>query len=375
MTDGRARAMRVPYSYLREQFADSEPILRDIKALLESTEFTLGPPVRQFEEAFAGIIGARHAIGVGTGTDALWLSLKALGVGPGDEVISAPNSFIATTGAIVAAGARPVYVDVADDFNLDPEGIEAAITPRTKALLPVHYGGNPARMDRIMAIAAHYGLPVVEDACQAIGAAIDGRRAGTFGVTAAFSLHPLKNLNVWGDGGVIVTDSSDICEQLRLLRNHGLHTRDEVEIFGYNSRLDSLQAIVGNHLVKEFGAITVARIRNAERLDAALAELHPHIVVPPRRPGVRHVFHLYMVESRDRDALLAHLHADGIEAKVHYPIPLHLQRAARSLGYRKGDFPACERQAERIITLPVHQHLTGEQIEHMIASLRRFCRR
>jgi dTDP-4-amino-4,6-dideoxygalactose transaminase len=233
--------MRVAYSYLREQFADSEAILRDIKALLESTEFTLGPAVRQFEESFAALIGSRYAVGVGTGTDALSLSLKSLGVGPGDEVISAPNSFIATTGAIVAVGARPVYVDVGEDFNLDPESITAAITSRTRALMPVHYAGHPAGMDRITQIAREHGLPIVEDACQAIGAEIGGRRVGTFGVTAGFSLHPLKNLNVWGDGGVIVTDSAEVCERLRLLRNHGLRNRDDVEIFGVNSRLDEVR--------------------------------------------------------------------------------------------------------------------------------------
>ncbi|MBI3636041.1 MAG: DegT/DnrJ/EryC1/StrS family aminotransferase [Candidatus Rokubacteria bacterium] len=367
--------MRVPYSYLGEQFADCEPILRDIKALVESTDFTLGAPVREFERAFAAVIGTKHAVGVGTGTDALWLPLKALGVGPGDEVISAPNSFIATTGAIVASGARPVYVDSADDFNIDPAGIEAAITPRTRAILPVHYAGGPARMDRIMAIAAKHGLPVVEDACQAIGAALDGRRAGTFGVAAGFSLHPLKNLNVWGDGGVVVTDSDQMYESLALLRNHGLRNRDEVVVFGYNSRLDSLQAVVGNHLIKEFDAITEARIRNALRLDRGLAALAPDVVLPPRPANMRHVFHLYMFQARDRDGLLRFLVEKGIEAKIHYPVPLHLQPAARHLGYRAGDFPNAERQATSIITLPVHQHLVDAQVDYMIETVRRFYRR
>lgn len=367
--------MRVPYSYLREQFADPEAIFRDIKALLESTAFTLGPAVAEFEEAFAAVIGTRHAIGVGTGTDALTLSLKALGVGPEDEIVTAPNSFIATAGAIVAAGARPVYVDVGPDFNIDPDRIEAALTPRTRAIMPVHYAGAPARMAPILALARARSIPVVEDACQAIGAAIDGRRAGSFGATAAFSLHPLKNLNVWGDGGVIVTDSLELRDRLRLLRNHGLRNRDEVEIFGVNSRLDTLQAIVGNHLIKDLPAITEARIRNAARLDAALAELAPDIELPPRPAGVRHVFHLYMVQARDRDALLRRLLERGVEAKVHYPVPLHLQPAARSLGYREGDFPVAEGQARRIITLPVHQHLTGDQLDYMLATIREFYRR
>jgi dTDP-4-amino-4,6-dideoxygalactose transaminase len=230
-------------------------------------------------------------------------------------------------------------------------------------------------MAPILALARARGIPVVEDACQAIGAAIDGGRAGGFGAAAGFSLHPLKNLNVWGDGGVIVTDSEELRDRLRLLRNHGLRNRDEVEIFGVNSRLDTLQAIVGNHLLKDLPAITEARIRNAARLDAGLAGLAPDVELPPRPAGVRHVFHLYMVQARDRDGLLQHLLARGVEAKVHYPVPLHLQPAARALGYREGDFPVAERQAKRIITLPVHQHLSADQLDYTLAAIREFYRR
>jgi dTDP-4-amino-4,6-dideoxygalactose transaminase len=366
--------MRVPYSYLREQFADSEPILRDIKGLLESTEFTLGSAVAQFEESFAQLCGTRHAIGVGTGTDALFLPLKVLGVGPGDEVVTAANTFIATAGAITAAGARPVFVDVGDDFNLDPARIEPAITPRTKALLPVHLAGQPAKMGPILEVAKRRRLPVVEDACQAISASIGDRLVGTFGAAAGFSLHPLKNLNVWGDGGVVVTDSDELDGQLRLLRNHGLRSRDEVEVFGYNSRLDTLQAIVGNHLIKDVEAITAARIRNARALDMGLADLAGRVRIPARDPRERHVFHLYMFEADDRDRLLAYLLDGGIEAKIHYPVPLHLQPASRRLGYKEGDFPVAERQAARIITLPVHQHLTDDQVSYMVESVRRFYR-
>ncbi len=364
--------MRVKYSYLREQFADSEAILQDIKSLLQSAEFTLGPPVQQFEASFARLCSSRHAVGVGTGTDALFLALKALGIGPGDEVISAPNSFIATTGAIVAAGARPVYVDVGEDFCIDPDLIERAITTRTKALLPVHYSGCPARMGPILKVANACTLPVVEDACQAISAAIDGRVTGSFGIAAGFSLHPLKNLNVWGDGGVVVTSDPEIYERLKLLRNHGLRNRDEVEIFGYNSRLDTLQAIVANHLIKDADAITDARIRNAARIDAGIGDLAGDVTLPPRPENVRQVYHNYMFQARDRDGLLAHLLDNGVEAKIHYPIPLHLQKAARRLGYEAGDFPVTERQAKTIITLPVHQHLTDDQISYMIETIRRF---
>jgi dTDP-4-amino-4,6-dideoxygalactose transaminase len=364
--------MRVPYSYLREQFADSEGIFRDIKELLETSAFTLGPAVGEFERGFAKLCRSRHGVGVASGTDALFLALKALEVGPGDEVITAPNSFIATTGAIVATGARPVFVDVGEDFALDPELIEPTISPRTKALLPVHYAGCPAPMPRILPIAAAHRLPVVEDACQAIGAAIDGRVTGSFGVAAGFSLHPLKNLNVWGDGGVVVTNDDEMCDRLRLLRNHGLRSRDRVEIFGYNSRLDTLQAIVATHLLREAEAITDARIRNAALLDAGLGELEGCITLPPRPPNVRQVYHNYMVQARDRDRLLEYLLDRGVEAKIHYPVPIHLQGPARRLGYKPGDFPVCERQAGSILTLPVHQHLVEDQLLYMVDTIQAF---
>jgi dTDP-4-amino-4,6-dideoxygalactose transaminase len=364
--------MRVNYSYLLEQFADAEAILQDIKGLLQTAQFTLGPPVQQFEESFAKLCASRYAVGVGTGTDALFLALKAIGVGPGDEVISAPNSFIATTGAIVAAGARPVYVDVGEDFCIDPTLIGRAITKRTKALLPVHYSGCPAQMGPILKIAKAHDLPVIEDACQAISGAIDGRVTGSFGSAAGFSLHPLKNLNVWGDGGVAVTSDPEIHARLKLLRNHGLTTRDEVEIFGYNSRLDTLQAIVANHLITNAEKITNARIRNAARIDAGIEGLTGDVTLPPRPKNVRQVYHNYMFQARNRDALLASLHARGVEAKIHYPIPLHLQKAAKPLGYKEGDFPVTERQAKAIITLPVHQHLTDDQIDYMVDTIRKF---
>ncbi len=363
--------MRVNYSYLQEQFADSEAILQDIKGLLHTAQFTLGPPVQQFEESFARLCASRFAVGVGTGTDALFLALKAIGVGPGDEVISAPNSFIATTGAIVATGARPVFVDVGEDFCIDPARIERAIRKRTKALLPVHYSGCPAPMGPIMKIARAHKLPVIEDACQAISGAIDGKVTGSFGVAAGFSLHPLKNLNVWGDGGVVVTSDPKIHGRLKLLRNHGLQSRDQVEIFGYNSRLDTLHAIVANHLIKDAEKITNARIRNAAGIDEGIRDLSG-IVLPPRPHNVRQVYHNYMFQARDRDRLLAWLLEHGVEAKIHYPIPLHLQKAARHLGYKKGDFPVTERQAKRIITLPVHQHLTDAQIDYMADTIRKF---
>lgn len=371
----RTLKMKVEYSYLKEQFAHPEPILKAMKDQLKRCQFTFGPEMIEFEKHFAKLIKTSYAVGVGTGTDALFLPMKALGIGPGDEVISAPNSFIATTGAIVATGARPVYVDVLDDFTIDPELIEAAVTKRTKAILPVHYTGAPADMPKIMAIARKYNLPVIEDACQAISASINGKMVGTFGVAGGFSLHPLKNLNVWGDGGVTVTNSKKMTDKLLLLRNHGLKGRDEVEIFGYNSRLDTIQAIVGNYLIKQANWITNKRIENAKKLDKALSELPGYIKLPTRRKGFRHVYHLYMFYAKKRDQLLSYLLENGIEAKVHYPIPLHLQKAARHLGYKKGDFPVTEAQCKKIITLPVHQHLSDRQISYMTDKIKKFYKR
>ena len=364
--------MKVKYSYLEEQFRNHQEIFKGISELIETGDYTLGGPLREFEEKFASLIGTEYAIGVNSGTDALFLSLKALGIEPGDEVITAPNTFIATVGAIVAAGARPVFVDVREDYTIDPELIEEAITSRTKALMPVHYAGHPADMPKIMAIAERHGLPVVEDACQAITAAIDNRHVGTFGMTGGFSLHPLKNLNVWGDGGVIVTDSKELRDRLILLRNHGLKNRDEVQIFGYNSRLDTLQAVVGNYLIKDMEEITRTRIKWAVKLDSALADLKAYITIPERKSNRRYVFHLYMLMVKDRDELLDYLIEKGIEAKIHYPIPLHLQEAIRGLGYKEGDFPVAEAQAKSVITLPVHQHLTEEQIDYMIECIHDF---
>ena len=362
----------VNFSYLDRQFADVDAYLADIRALVLSGDFTLGKPLVEFERRFAALCGAPHAVGVGTGTDAIAISLKMLGVGPGDEVITTPTTFIATVGAIAMTGATPVFVDSENGFVIDPSLIEAAITPRTKAIVPVHYTGNVADMPAIMAIATQHNLAIVEDACQAIAASIDGRPVGSWGATACFSLHPLKNLNVWGDGGVIVTHSAELAHRLRLYRNHGLVGRDEVDLFGANCRLDTLQAVIGNRLIDDVDTITERRIANAARYDAAFADLASFIRIPRRRPGVRHVYHLYMLRVERRDALLRHLHERGIEAKVHYPIPVHLQRAAHDLGYKRGDFPVSEADSQSVVTLPAHQHLTEDEVEYTIEHVRSF---
>jgi dTDP-4-amino-4,6-dideoxygalactose transaminase len=364
--------MRVPFSYLDRQFADVDAYLDDIKELVKSGDFTLGKPLTELEERFAQLCRLPHAVGVASGTDALILSLKVLGIGAGDEVITTPTTFIATVGAIVMAGAKPVFVDSEDGFVIDAAKIEAAITPLTRAIVPVHYTGNMADMPAIMKIARQHNLIVIEDACQAIGAALGGKPVGSWGETACFSLHPLKNLNVWGDGGVIVTRSAKIAEQLRLYRNHGLTNRDEVTLFGTNSRLDTLQAVIGNRLIRQVEFITSQRIANARRYDEAFADMGEYIRVPTRRPGVKHVYHLYIVRAKRRDELLAYLNKNGVEAKVHYPIPVHLQKAAQHLGYKRGDLPVSEEDSRTIITLPAHQHLTSDEIDYTIEKVRSF---
>lgn len=361
----------VRYSYLGQQFADPTEILERLRALVATGDFTLGQPVAAFEETFADLIGTRHAIGVGSGTDALKLPLKALDIGPGDEVITAANTFIATVGAINETGATTRFIDCDDSFCLDTDQLGAAISPRTRAIVPVHFTGEPADMPAVMAIADRHGIPVVEDACQGILAESGGRRCGTWGIGGGFSLHPLKNLNVWGDGGIIVTNDADMNRKLRLLRNHGLASRDEVEILGYNSRLDSVQAVVGNWLIGDTAAITDRRIANGAYYDAAFADV-PGITVPPRRPDVKRVFHLYILFAEHRDALYAWCREKGIAAKIHYPVPLYAQKGLAHLGYKAGDFPVADRHAGSIISFPVDQHISRAEQDRVIETVRDF---
>jgi dTDP-4-amino-4,6-dideoxygalactose transaminase len=365
-------SVRVPYMELPRQFSDGV-VVRRIAEEFERCQFVGGPQVAAFEARFARLTGAAHAVGLNSGTDALWLGLRALDVA-GGEVVTAPNSFVATAGAIVAAGARPVFADVLDDYTIDPDAVAAAVTSRTRAIVPVHLTGTPADMDAINRVAARHGLPVLEDAAQAVGAASNGRPVGSLGTGGCFSLFPLKNLGVAGDGGMFTTSRADLDRRLRLLRNHGLRTRDECEEFGYNSRLDTLQAIVGDVLLDQLEAVTKKRIEHAARYDAALADLAPDVIVPPRRPGVRQVFHTYVVQVERREALVDYLAARGIETKIHYPIPIHRQPAAASLGYGDGAFPRCDAQSRRILSLPVHEFLEEGQLAHVVETLRRFYR-
>ena len=362
---------RVKYMALPRQFADGE-VARRVAEEFSRCQFILGPQVAAFEARFARLCGTAHAVGLNSGTDALCLALRALGVEPGEEVITVPNSFVATAGAIVMAGGRPVFVDVNAEYLMDPALLEDAITPRTRAIIPVHLTGAPADMDAVGAVAARHRLPVIQDAAQAVGASIGSRRVGSMGAAGAFSLFPLKNLGVAGDGGMLTTGSGEIADRVRLLRHHGLRNRDEAETWGCNSRLDTLQAIVGDAVLDGVERVAETRNRHAAFYDRALATLAPRVVVPPRRAGVSQVFHTYVVQVEARERLMPFLESCGVETKIHYPIPIHLQKAAQPLGYKRGSFPACEAQSARILSLPIHEYLTEDDLQYVVARLTEF---
>ena len=363
--------MYVRYSYLPQQFQDIDELISQIKNFIPSGDFTLGKPLQEFERRFAELIGTKFAVGVGSGTDSLKLGLKAVGVNQGDEVITAANTFIATAGAINEIGAKPVFVDCDDTFCMNVGLLEKAITNKTKAIMPVHFTGYMTDMPPLMKIANKHNLPVIEDACQGILANIKGQNAGTWGTAGGFSLHPLKNLNVWGDGGVVVTNDQEVDQRLRLLRNHGMKNRDEYEILGYNSRLDSLQAIVGNWLIGQTKDITDKRISNAKYYDVNFLEI-PQIRIPPRVSGMKKVYHLYIIFAEDRDGLYNYCLKKKIECKIHYPIPLYQQECMQHLGYKPGDFPVADRHTKEIITFPVDQHLSRAEQDYVIETVRAY---
>ena len=365
--------MRVPFSYLPEQFADPEPIFARLREVIATGDFTLGKAVGEFEARFANAVGVQFAFGVGSGTDGLRLALKALGVGPGDEVITTANTFIATVGAIADTGAITKFVDCADDFCMDFSLLEAAITPRTKAIIPVHMTGAMVDMPRLLEIAAARGIPVIEDACQAVKSSLDKRPAGSWGLIGAFSLHPLKFINIWGDGGVMTTSDADIANRISLLRNHGLQSRDEIVSLGVNSRLDTVQAVVALYVLDQADWIANQRRTNAAFYDRALAHIE-QVRIPPRDPRVLHSYVTYQVLVERRDALLAHCAARAIECKIHYPMPLYCQQGLRHLGYKRGDFPVTDRHADTTITLPVHQYLSRDQLSFVVDSIAEFYR-
>mgnify|MGYP001158655872 CR=1 FL=1 len=363
--------MKVRYSYLPQQFAEIDDLLVKIKEFVKTGDFTLGRPLEEFEKKFAKLMNSKYAIGVNSGTDAIKLSLKALGVGYGDEVITASNTFIATVGAISEIGAKPVLVDCDDTFCMNVDLIESVITKKTKAIVPVHFTGYMTNMEKLKKIANKYKLLIIEDACQSILASQNNKIAGTWGSTGCFSLHPLKNLNVWSDGGVIITNEKKIYKKLQLLRNHGLKNRDEIEILGYNSRLDTIQAVVGNWLIPKTIEISKKRIKNATYYDKGFKNIKG-IRIPPRPDNMRLVFHLYIVFAKHRDKLLEHCLKRDIEAKVHYPIPLYRQKALNNLSYKKGSFPVTDFHSKNIITFPVDQHLEKAQLDYVIHTVKDF---
>jgi len=371
MTALETKTRTVPYVNLAAQYAtERESLLAVIDGALASGHWVGGAMVEEFEAAAARYLGAKHVVAVASGTDALILALRALGIGPGDEVITPPNSFVASTAAIHFAGGTPVFADVLPDQNIDPVAVEAAITPRTRAIMPVHLTGRIADMDAIMAIAAKHKLAVVEDAAQAAGARFNGGHAGTIGTLGCYSAHPLKNLNAMGDGGFVVTADAILAGRLRRLRNNGLADRNTVTEWGVVSRLDHVQAAVLRYRLDRLDGIVAARRANAALYRARLET--KAVFSPPCRAQEFNAFHTFVIQTDRRDALQAHLTRNGIGTAIHYPVPIHLQPAAASLGYKMGDFPVTERQAGRILTLPVNQSLSPADVEYVAEAVNRF---
>jgi len=330
--------------------------------VLDSTAFILGPEVRRFEEEFARFVGVRHAVGVGSGLDALRLAMRAAGIGPGDEVITVANTFIATVLAIIEAGARPVLVDCTPDTMLiDPDAVERAITPRTRALLPVHLYGQMVPMGPILDIARARGLAVIEDAAQAHGAAERSGRAGAVGLAGCFSFYPGKNLGAFGDGGMVTTDDEGLANRIRTLRDYGQTRKYRHEVAGCNSRLDSMQAAILRVKLRHLDDWNEDRRRAAARYREGLAETP--LVPAGARPDATHVYHLFVVRCPDRDGLARDLNERGIATGIHYPVPVHLQPACADLGFGPGSFPVAEAAAGEILSLPLFPEITEEEVD------------
>lgn len=370
-----APSPKVPFQDLPLQIrtlrAELDPA---IDAVLRHGQFILGPEVAAFEQAWAQFCTTKHAIGVGSGTDALQLILRALGIGPGHEVITVANSFIATAEAVSYTGATPVLVDCSlDDYLIDPVAVAAAITPRTRAILPVHLYGQPANMDALAALAHRHGLALIEDAAQAHGATLkDGRSCGALGLASAFSFYPGKNLGAFGDGGAVNTHDDGLARQLRLLRNWGSVVKYHHEIQGYNSRLDTLQAAVLGVKLRHLAAWNDRRRTAAGWYRAALADL-PGLVLPVEAPWTgRHVYHLFVVRllERNRDAVAQVLAERGVQTVVHYPVPIHRQKAYSELGYAEGAFPRAEQAARTVLSLPLFPEMTPDHVALVAAALR-----
>jgi dTDP-3-amino-2,3,6-trideoxy-4-keto-D-glucose/dTDP-3-amino-3,4,6-trideoxy-alpha-D-glucose/dTDP-2,6-dideoxy-D-kanosamine transaminase len=350
-----------------------EGILSEIGRIAQSSDFILGAKVAELEARFSAREGASYGVACNSGLDALILSLKALGVGPGDEVITSPFSFIATAAAISLVGATPVFADIGEDGILDPRRVETRLTARTKAVLPVLWAGIPGRLAELKELCQDRKLALVLDAAQAVGSTYEGKGMGAWGDAVCYSLHPLKNLGVWGDGGILLTDDETLAGKLKLARNHGLVDRDTAEFFSYNSRLDTIQAVVALAYLELLDEVLAARSRHAEQYLRGLSKfscLHLPLARTDKEAAVG--VHLLQLVAPRRDALRASLAAAGIETKVHYPILLPFQPAAKSLGYRKGDFPVAEWFSSGVLSLPIREDLEAAEIERVIDGIRAF---
>jgi len=362
----------IPLVDLKAQYLSiQDEIDGAIQRVVDSTSFIMGPDVRAFEDEFARFCVVRYAVGVDSGTAALHLAFLTCDIGLGDEVITTPHTFIATIGMLGRVGARPVFVDIDPrTYNMDPAKIEAAITERTKAVMPVHLYGQPAEMDLILEIADKHGLKVIEDAAQAHGAEYKGRRAGSMGHVAIFSFYPGKNLGAYGDAGAVVTDDGEIAEKVRLLRNHGRRDKYEHLLQGFNYRIDTLQAAILRAKLAHLEEWNEARRRRAAAYRGLLGDLD--LVLPYEPEHVRAVYHLFVVRLQERDALAKYLRERGISTGIHYPIPLHLQPACRHLGYKEGDFPITEECARQVLSLPMYPELTQAQIQEVVRAIKEF---
>lgn len=357
--------MNVPFVDLPNQHRTLQHELSEaIQRVMERADFALGKEVAQFEEEFAEFCGTRYAVGVDSGLAALELGLRALGIGPGDEVIVPAHTFVATAAAVTFAGARPVLVDVEPaTYNLDVSQIEAAITPRTKGIIPVHLYGLPANMDAILRVAEEHGLVVVEDACQAHGALYNGSRAGSMGHAGAFSFYPTKNLGACGDAGILVTNDAAVAEQVRAMRNCGQKAKYLHELPPFNHRMDTLQAAVLRVKLRHLPGWIEARRRHAALYTELLAG--SDVVTPVETPGATHVYHLYVVQSAQREVMQAYLREQGIGTAIHYPIPIHLQPFYASNGFQRGQFPVAERVSDMVLSLPMFPEMTAEQVQYV----------
>lgn len=371
--------MNIPLLDLKAQF---QPLRAEILAAMETVcdeqGFVLGPRVVAFEEAMAKYTGARYAISCASGSDALLLSLMALGVGAGDEVITVPFTFFATAGAISRLGAKPVFVDIQrDSFNLDPVQIEKAVTSRTKAIVPVHLFGQCADMAAIHRVASARRIPVIEDACQAIGAAQHGNRAGVLGLTGCFSFFPSKNLGGFGDGGLITTNDQALADSLSMLRVHGSRVRYLHDAIGINSRLDALQAVILHIKLKYLDQWADGRRRNAAKYEALFkqAGLLDRVTLPVTQEGNFHVYNQFTVRVSKRDDLRAYLKEKGVGTEIYYPLPMHLQNCYKDLGHTKGSFPVSEQAAEQVLSLPIYAELSEAQLTYVVDSIAGFYQR